>query len=457
MEGGRSAAGLRTPDGPRGLAQVGRGQATRPFAKTPGAAEPPSRDAPEVDTERWPEAWRESIAVRSMPWREQGGDFDRFLGAAIRERAGGRQRVRRALPDPHTGMRRWHNYSAPELPVAADSWIVVELAEPDQVHIYVAGTSEPNPAGLAFWKTVVHAALSRLSSAERDYRWEAVLGVDTTLWRFTEEAQIGPVSLVPGPAPARTDVSFPFVPIYARGIARGISWMDSKSEARRIARLAAAALSVAWEQLVKVHWEALCYSEGEGAGVLHQVDPNSIHVISTTGGPPHVVELRVPEWLNQAWPTLISDIDLRNAVLVYHEALRLEYENHFSFAAAALVAALESVGARDVPLGEKCATCGAETGAGRRYRHAVRLVPTDRATRRLLDDMYGAYRSQTVHVGVLHGAEAGGQGWTQRGNPFVHTGTEDFDERDFPALKRHCVAVLTTCLRAAGSGGDAPS
>lgn len=387
-----------------------------------------------------------------VAWQEQGGDWDRYFSEEIRTRTQRNMRGRAAAPDPATGVRPWREYWIKNESERKDCWVRVEPIHPRGFQITVHGGAQRDDAEIQMWRESARSAAARLRAEETTYQWEAVLGLDTVLSRFSEEGSVGPVKLVPGPASARTDASFPFAPIFARGTLRGLSWMDSKAIARRTTRLVAAMLSVAWDEFVRVHWESLCYEEGEGPGVLYEVDPTSVKIVSA-GGTSQVRQFAVPGYLDSSWPSTLEDEHFVNALLAFHEGLKLQDEGHISFASAAFVAALESVGARSVALGEACDTCGAQAGAGRRYRAGIRSADLDAKTRKRLEKMYELYRSPTVHVGVLHGGEDGDRGSTQRGNPFVSTVEERFTTLDLPLLRRHCRRVLDLCLHTAAAEG----
>lgn len=77
--------------------------------------------------------------------------------------------------------------------------------------------------------------------------------------------------------------------------------------------------------------------------------------------------------------------------------------DHPSAAFLLYVATIEGIGARWVEL-SRCERCGAETGAGRRFRAALeRVLPAD-DVKALNRDAYPR-RSTTGHSGTLHGTE----------------------------------------------------
>jgi hypothetical protein len=85
----------------------------------------------------------------------------------------------------------------------------------------------------------------------------------------------------------------------------------------------------------------------------------------------------------------------------YYEALQLD-DDHPSAAFVLYVTVIEGIGAGQVEL-TQCLACGAQKGAAKRFRTALRTIMTGTQAATLAK----AYerRSRTAHVGALHGAE----------------------------------------------------
>lgn len=319
--------------------------------------------------------------------------------------------------------------------------ITVRVTPVDPRGLHVAVRASPGE-DLAAVRSAAENAMSALSDA-RVFAWEAVLGLRGPNNRFSSDATIGPFSLLPGYAFAKTDVGESFAPIHLRGTLNGDSWLTAKPIARRQARLVAGLLTIAWRgDCIRIRREVECAAEGENGMDLEEAEPWA--GLISIAEIPDVIHRDVPSWLSASWDRL-DDLNVAGAVLAFHEGMELFEEGHPSFAYAAFTACLESIGAITVSLTERCECCHMSMGAGARFRAGVASAPLRDDLVTVLHESYHSYRSPTVHVGTLHGGDDGGASQTDLTNPFT-LGERDRFLIALGVLKNHCRDVIQRVL-----------
>jgi len=382
--------------------------------------------------------------LKSVDWIQHGGDWVRILEEHLRQIATVRgTRIRRGGQSRDTWARIEYEFN----PAATGGVLkFVVHAKPLNTLLLVVEVSDGfDSMSIERWRRLGDAMRHALPNDLMAFTWEALLGIENQLNAYREPGTIGPLLALPSYALAQTDASLPFAPIRLVGTLRGVSWRDSKQTARRDARLAAAVLSVVWDRLVRIFHEVWCEDAGERPGILEEMTPFA--GLISAGEVPHVDHWQVPDWLdNGVWTGASTDVNLSNALLVFHEALSLERNNHHSFAFSAYCAALEALGARLVDLDPKCDCCGAQTGAFRRFKAAIAIVQLSPDREKRLKRMYGDYRSETVHGALLHGGEDGGQAQSQIGNPFLIEDATRF-HLGLALIRWHTRNVLERVLR----------
>jgi hypothetical protein len=379
--------------------------------------------------------WIPLLEVPNMDWRGQGAAWVRWFstlsGAVVRHS------VPLAVLNDGISPEGLTDAVRVELVLGAspDVRLRVTPQRPRGIAIEVAA---PLGYDLGRVRAAATNAATVLGSPDDRFDWEAVLGVGSQLDRFAEPATVGPFAILPGYRLAKTDVGYPFVPIHVRGHFDGPSWIAVKPAARRQARLIAGLLTVAWgdQRFVGIRSEVSCATENDGGVEVVEVQPfTGLISISEI---PEANYLTVPCWLAKAWELIENDRNVANAVLAYHEGMKLFVDEHPSFAFAAFSAVMEAIGAITVQL-------SGGRGAMKRFRAGINRVQLDENLVARLHDSYSVYRSNTVHAGMLHGGEGGGRSQTDLRNPFVSSDDDRFLV-ELGVLKHHCRDVLEAVL-----------
>lgn len=298
--------------------------------------------------------------------------------------------------------------------------------------------------GVGRLRSCLKRATDQLSARTELIYWEAILKFGGQWDRLDGCGAVGDMLLRPFDGHDLTDSGHPFLPIRLLGSTQALSWIQSKSVARRQSRLIAAILTIAWNGKVEVYREP---TTEQGHGYSHHYDYKAVDPfrgLISIGDFPDIRRWTVPAWLTNLHVASL-ELAIQNAALAYHEAVALDEGGHRSFAFAAYCAALESVGVTSNPVEDKCAICGHIEGATARFVAGLRSADLDMEQIRRLKKMYGDYRSRTVHAAELHGGEDGGIGQTFRHNPFIYG-----DELQFAVgvglLRNSCRRVLKHLL-----------
>jgi len=335
-----------------------------------------------------------------------GSEWEKRLTALLRERAtGGSIAARNKLQaqPPHV------EYSLTNATLTSR---LLAIPTEKGIYVLVAGPGEPTSDQVEPWADAAAAAQRELGTEHAPIEWSALIGPlgggvhGDQPKAIEQEAQVGSLRLTPSgramtEAASKGGALFPHIrisePVQVDGASRGYDWEHASVRALDELHVACGLLSIALDQYWTVR---LAPVPNRGALVV----PSTVNL--PDGGPGiaswwHLSKVGVPAWVDAGFRRAQEDRRFRNRIAGINEAMAAEAE-HPSLAAVAFVAVIETIGTLVVP-GERCGTCGMQTGSGKAFRRALGLVmPADEAEQ--LGKTYGL-RSRTAHEGQLHGDE----------------------------------------------------
>jgi hypothetical protein len=352
-----------------------------------------------------------------VPWPDQAGEWIFHLSKAL---------------TGSDGMRLEGTYGQRVVvagPAGAE-WPSRLLVRPDPEGIRCAVASDAGAASEAEvwrWREAAASAAAEVGRHDQDFVWQAILGPNPRRMDIIREsplagpARLGPVLLEPGGIQMReragstqADIS-PYLPRYswpviASGSVRSFHPLAADTKGKFDVHRACALLTLFWRehwlprtgpQVPLPGWPRAPLQVPQSVGEWDHIEPDSSLPAGFNAYDGTEPPLAIPEWAEGAWAALDSDPVLATAVSAHYEARSLDYD-HPSAAFLGYVAAIEGIGSQFADL-VHCEKCGAHTGAGRRFREALRTVLTPKEVRRL-GYAYDV-RSQTAHSGALFGTE----------------------------------------------------
>lgn len=276
----------------------------------------------------------------------------------------------------------------------------------------VWGSGKRDQSLVKHWSAVVNDAYRRVAESER-LEWTAAIRCVDQVQRLSssapynlgdiwiESAVIKFVEYRKRPTSTQTATITEAYPIIVRGRDNGVEGNPRVSDnAKSRVRLLCALLTVAWN----APWllmEEPCPSE-------YWVDlPTTSHFdkfIDSRAANASVDEVELPSWLPDALVAIHGDVALKQALLMYHEAVILD-EQHPSVSLVCLTSAVEALASRDLGAVPKCDSCHQVMGATARFKATLLKVLSPKEA----SDASTAYgrRSETVHSGKMHGGEVG--------------------------------------------------
>ena len=204
----------------------------------------------------------------------------------------------------------------------------------------------------------------------------------------------------PSISSASIHVSFP---VTVHGKARGYDWHTASAAAGRDLSQLCALLSVAFDAHWRIRQSPVVQNLADRPLPLTRFNPEQFQGMEHDNWARS--DVVAPEWLDNAWRKVDSDDTLRTALYAYQQGLRMEAATP-SYALIAFVGVVEGVGATLVPPAtcDCCNACTVQTGAGKRFRAALKLILPAKKVKHLASAVYSR-RSQTAHEGRLHGDE----------------------------------------------------
>ncbi len=282
--------------------------------------------------------------------------------------------------------------------------------------IYIEASELPNSEhDLEPWLTALDTAVKRLAEDEPEFNWWAAIGsreaMISDVPKVVESATLGNITIESAKNPytegldglenphmsgANIVSSFPLV---VRGRSRGYNWDAALDRATRDLNTICALLSVELD----CHWRIRSQPHIDEGRAIELPSwgyglSDSEHHIPVLGS---MREVRIPSWFERAFALVGEDEILYAAIHSHREGLAL-VDEHPSLSLICFISAIEGIGAKFEDL-QKCEYCNSHTGAGRRFRKALKTVYSNKQ----MKDLVTAYelRSQTAHAGILHGNE----------------------------------------------------
>jgi len=291
----------------------------------------------------------------------------------------------------------WHLTGIGEVTFTPAAWssnrlrIVRSLDDDDSGSFTVSLLTDDQPEAdeVRRWRAAVQDAMVVLGAAEQDFDWHAAI-----------EHADGGFKVVRG---SITTCSLSFRachdsirvidrmawPTVVVGKTRARTPGAAVAEARRILRMVCAMLAV--ESGFTMFREPRL---GPPTDPFEQPDENR-----------SISELRLSASFDNLLGTLLAPKDhpARDAMLMFYEGIVLQ-KDHPTMALVAFISAIERLAAPVDP--PRCAECGHVPGVTAAFREAIQSVSDSGETLKMMMRFYGQYRSQTVHLGLLHGNES---------------------------------------------------
>lgn len=312
---------------------------------------------------------------------------------------------------------------------------------------------------IALLHQVLSAATERLRRTREAFAWSAVIGVTQDLHtdqRLPSPAMVAGLELIPDSEIRIHSIEsftpnfgggqvFHTYPVIVRGEDEGRTFTSAQVTAVRRLDILTCVLSVAWDACWQLKMGPLETKLSPGG-----LPPGDYREIASSDTDWGHSDVEIPEWLASAIALLDNDPLLLQAIRAFHQGQMLE-ARHPSFAVIAYVGVIEGIGARYVDLArcDCCETCEMSSGAGKRFRTALKHAVSKKEAK-ALSDIYDR-RSKTAHEGRLHGHE------NQFGlfpglSFFSGEASAVFRFLELPPLRRACRELLLKALT-----GDLPA
>ncbi len=349
----------------------------------------------------------------NVQWQKEGDEWAHYLFDALDQIIGLKAHTARTCP-PSDDMPGSYVEYIPTHEKFRSRLRILLLK--DGIYALVAMDGAPSDEDLAPWVAAINVATERLGENQPGFPWNAVIGPGPQSESSDQDLEapcsIGPLHLHPGGI-LFSEYREPHVPsLYARstfsswpaivdGVARGYKWdMASKFACRDLHRLCGI-LSVAWNRcwVLKHSPQPADHGSIEIPNQPWWMKPEENRIINEQQIPR--TRVPIPDWAASAWELIERNRYLADALNAHYEGLLLQYQ-HPSFALIAFLGSIEGLGTSLYKV-ERCEACQSVKGSAERFRRTLRLVVSEQEAKQLGT----AYtpRSQTAHVGRLHGME----------------------------------------------------
>lgn len=262
------------------------------------------------------------------------------------------------------------------------------------------------------WKELMTKAISTITNEHSFFPWSAIIqqnhvGIETIAHALRHDVTIGNIKIKNGNQRGYTyhkfgnswgtkiygnehKLSFPIWPIIIEGQTKACNSTSVTEPAMQIVHKVMALITLAWES----DWilgQAPLYAPN-GALKIPKLDAGLVSYSSKK-------YKTFPKWAIDKFEIIDSHKPIKNALTAFHEASKLSYNNHPSYALIAYVAIIESLG--KILLNKNCLQ---EHSNAACFRAAVTNV---RSQQDEIKELIGIYklRHATAHEGELHADE----------------------------------------------------
>lgn len=303
------------------------------------------------------------------------------------------------------------------------------------VFIERANLSQAEP-----WLILLHQALSELNNPAPKVIWSAIVGPDpyseigphvTTL---ESTINLGPFEILAGNSPyleklpclspSQIGCTEHFVswPVQVRGETELVDKFHLSDQVLVDLAILVSILSLAFERPWIVRHQPYPFSGSMDPLLRASIDDQDLHEISS-------VPIQLPAWISTAWDLCKSEPTIKDALLVYQEAIRM-MSWHPSWALAAFMSALQTIGSQITGRPTKQIRAALDT-----------CLSPDQVTE--IMRLY-SLRGDTVHAGALFGHEpfAGVAFRASSLNPLRLDPVTEFHLRTLASLQRAVRSIL---------------